>query len=350
MPSSLRVVRVRSDDADEVCERLARDFGGHSRVPASSGPMGYELVAIGTRRIVAGTTSASVGSTVRAATAGPTLFVPLDAAGRFRVGRREIEARAAVGVVLAAGHEYTARLSAGSWLALRVDANLLAEALDTRRGGRRSAWGIESVEIPLGAEDLAFVRATVARLHQLDAAPDRGAGSAIERLEQDVARWFADRLVESRGARTVPRDSAPIAERTDRWIRQHLATPIALGDLARVAGASDRVVQKACLARWGRSPLELVASHRLAAARARLLRTDPLITVTQAAIECGFSHLGRFAIAYRQAYGESPSDTLARRAWTTRSPANARARATRHGEAPSAASPAGEWPVTASAR
>lgn len=350
MSSSLRVLRVRSDDVDELCERLARDFGRHFRVPASSGPMGYELVAIGTRRVVAGTTSANVGSTVRASTAGPTLFVPLDAAGRFRVGRREIEAAGAVGVVLPADHEYTARLSAGSWLALRVDADLLAEALDARRGGRRRAWGIESVEVPLGAEGLAFVRATLARLHQLDAVPDRGAGPAIQRLEQDVARWLADRLVESRGARTVSRDTPTIAELTDRWIREHLAAPIALGDLARVAGASDRVVQKACLAHWGRSPLELVASHRLAAARARLLRTDPRITVTQAAIECGFSHLGRFAIAYRQAYGESPSETLARGAWTTRSPANGRTRAMRHDEAPAGVASAVDALVAAPAR
>jgi transcriptional regulator GlxA family with amidase domain len=32
--------------------------------------------------------------------------------------------------------------------------------------------------------------------------------------------------------------------------------------------------------------------------------------VTSIAWSVGFTHLGRFALAYRQAYGESPSQTL----------------------------------------
>jgi AraC-like DNA-binding protein len=39
----------------------------------------------------------------------------------------------------------------------------------------------------------------------------------------------------------------------------------------------------------------------------------PAATVTEVATECGFFHLGRFSARYRQAFGEVPSSTLARR-------------------------------------
>jgi AraC-like DNA-binding protein len=192
MTSSLLTVRLRTDDADEARERLARDSGRHSRVPVSRGPLGYELFAIGTRRVMCGTTSARLGSTVRAATVGPRIHLPLDAAGTYYVGRRKIEAAGSVGV-------------------------------------------------------------------------------------------------------------------------------------------SGRVLQKACIARWGRSPLELVAAHRMAAARTRLLSASPGTTVTQVATECGFGHLGCFATAYREAYGESPSDTIAGRPPLSGRAASRRPRAMRDG-------------------
>jgi len=71
-------------------------------------------------------------------------------------------------------------------------------------------------------------------------------------------------------------------------------------------------MQKIYLAAHGMSPLDLVKSRRLAAAHRRLLSPEDNATVAVTALDCGFNHLGRFAILYRQAYGESPSETLAR--------------------------------------
>lgn len=212
MLSSLRTVRFRTDDADEARERLARDFGSHSRVPEVCGPMGYSLDAVGTPRVMAGTTSARLGSTVRAATTGPTLHVPLDAAGQYRVGRRQFEATASVGAVLAPGHEYTARLTSGSWLALRIDTVLLTEALDARSGRRPRAWGIDSSEFPLSAEDRAFVCATIAHLRAVAAAAERPSQASVDELERSVAQWFADRLLAARGVDAVPAERVRIAD------------------------------------------------------------------------------------------------------------------------------------------
>ena len=46
-------------------------------------------------------------------------------------------------------------------------------------------------------------------------------------------------------------------------------------------------------------------------ARRALRAADPRrTTVSAIALDCGFWELGRFAVAYRRTFGESPSDTL----------------------------------------
>jgi AraC-like DNA-binding protein len=70
-------------------------------------------------------------------------------------------------------------------------------------------------------------------------------------------------------------------------------------------------LQKSVMALRGQSPLEWVNARRLAAARARLLKGPGGIGISSVALDCGFTHLGRFSAAYRQAYGELPSATLA---------------------------------------
>ena len=52
---------------------------------------------------------------------------------------------------------------------------------------------------------------------------------------------------------------------------------------------------------------------RLENAQRELLTADPdNETVTQIALRYGFADLGRFAIRYRTAFGEKPSETLRR--------------------------------------
>ena len=106
-----------------------------------------------------------------------------------------------------------------------------------------------------------------------------------------------------RRPRTVKR--ALDAMHAEPW-RQFTAT-----DLAVIAGVGVRVLQEAFRQHVGMSPLTYLRRLRLDGVHAELSRADPSqTTVSDVAYRWGFTHLGRFAGAYRLRYGVSPSQTL----------------------------------------
>jgi AraC-like DNA-binding protein len=92
------------------------------------------------------------------------------------------------------------------------------------------------------------------------------------------------------------------------------AEPPTVGELAEAAGVSERTLHEAFRRRLGTSPAAYVRDLRLQAAREALLAADAATTtVARVALEHGFAHAGRFAIAYRERFGERPGTTLRRR-------------------------------------
>jgi AraC-like DNA-binding protein len=91
------------------------------------------------------------------------------------------------------------------------------------------------------------------------------------------------------------------------------ARPWTVQKLAAACGVAPRTLQKHFRRFVGRTPLGYLREIRIDLAREELLRASHNLTVTEVAARCGLNHLGRFAIHYRQRYGEAPSDTLRRR-------------------------------------
>lgn len=86
------------------------------------------------------------------------------------------------------------------------------------------------------------------------------------------------------------------------------ASPI---QLARHLGVPLRTLQESIQNELGMSLSNVIRQSRLRVARSILLERDPTsCSVTEVALQCGFRHLGRFSLAYREAFGEKPSDTL----------------------------------------
>lgn len=86
---------------------------------------------------------------------------------------------------------------------------------------------------------------------------------------------------------------------------------LSISDLARQDGVPERTLRTAFQRCYGLSPIEYLRLHRLHQARRLLLAHCPdETTITRIAFEQGFWDLGRFARAYRQLFGERPSETL----------------------------------------
>lgn len=90
--------------------------------------------------------------------------------------------------------------------------------------------------------------------------------------------------------------------------------PLSMIDLAQRLGCSLRSLQLAFReVHDGSSPRQVYTQIRLQRARRRLLDASERDQVTRIALEAGFLHLSRFAQTYARAFGELPSQTLARR-------------------------------------
>lgn len=104
---------------------------------------------------------------------------------------------------------------------------------------------------------------------------------------------------------------SPLRPRTLRraqdHVQAHFAEPMTVADIALAAGSSARRVQEAFAAHLGISPMSYLRDVRLDACHRMLVAGTA--TVTESAQACGFTHLGRFSAAYRERFGQLPSQT-----------------------------------------
>ncbi|WAM19730.1 AraC family transcriptional regulator [Rhodococcus sp. JS3073] len=84
------------------------------------------------------------------------------------------------------------------------------------------------------------------------------------------------------------------------------------GEMAELAGVSVRRLQQGFRECMNQTPFEYLFEVRLERAHAELVSAGPPATVADIAFRCGITHTGRFAAAYRDRYGSTPSETLKR--------------------------------------
>lgn len=95
------------------------------------------------------------------------------------------------------------------------------------------------------------------------------------------------------------------------FIEENADADIGLEDIAAAVNVSPRSVQYAFRGNLGTTPLEYLRRVRLDRAHRDLKAADPARdTVTAIAGRWGFSHAGRFSLAYKATFGTAPSDTL----------------------------------------
>lgn len=89
--------------------------------------------------------------------------------------------------------------------------------------------------------------------------------------------------------------------------------PIYLPEVCEAVGVTPRTLNNYCLEHLGMCPSDYLRLRRMHQVHRRLRQSDPAFTsVTAVATRHGFWELGRFSVAYRRLFGESPSVTLHR--------------------------------------
>lgn len=129
-------------------------------------------------------------------------------------------------------------------------------------------------------------------------------------LATEVSNWFIhthvrpaedeQRLIDSDGIMLHPKVLVAI-----RLMEDHIAEPLSLEQLARICGISPRQLQRHFHSDLDRSVVQHYLRIRLSKAE-ELLRQSRL-SITEIAFATGFASQSNFARAFRNAYGESPS-------------------------------------------
>ena len=101
--------------------------------------------------------------------------------------------------------------------------------------------------------------------------------------------------------------------RAEEYIEANAHRAVMLEELAAATGVGARNLYRIFRQSRGYTPTAFAKLVRLRRARAILADADPTTSVSGTAFKCGFANLGHFARDYRQAFGELPSETLARK-------------------------------------
>lgn len=95
------------------------------------------------------------------------------------------------------------------------------------------------------------------------------------------------------------------------FIHRHAVGDVSINDIAAAVHLTPRAVQYLFRRQLDTTPTEYVRRVRLHRAHDELIAAEPSsTTVTEIAQRWGFAHTGRFAVLYRQTYGQSPHATL----------------------------------------
>lgn len=135
-------------------------------------------------------------------------------------------------------------------------------------------------------------------------------------IEQSLIRAVADCLVGPVSAAPIQptqRRRYAIVEKFRAIMDTNRDQPLHMPEVCLAIGVAERTLRLCCQEVLGMGPKQYLMARRLRQARRALHEARPdETTVTSIAMSLGFWQLGRFAGVYRQAFGETPQQTLRR--------------------------------------
>lgn len=137
---------------------------------------------------------------------------------------------------------------------------------------------------------------------------------------RSISRSLADRMIGVLSASDLlvlgPASDGRAAARHVRraldYMHARYGEIVTVSDVAEACSASIRTLEASFRELRSQTPFQALTEIRLDAARRLLIADTPPATVTDAAMQCGFGHLGRFSASYRARFDEGPFATLQR--------------------------------------
>ena len=153
-----------------------------------------------------------------------------------------------------------------------------------------------------------------ARQPQVFDIPQTQTAAQVELLETLLATLGSAANVEF-AARDLTRQAySRVVQIAEDYALAHAAERLYVTDLCMAAGVSERTLQYAFKELMGITPVAYLTRLRLHRVRQALrAATHGTTTVTAEALRWGFWHFGDFSRAYKECFGELPSETLRRK-------------------------------------
>lgn len=200
-------------------------------------------------------------------------------------------------------------------LGLRIQADCVRQAMRTEWAGHwnQAAW---SLALDLSNRDVAALHSALSwAATEIDANPVLLHSAAAVHLETCLKSMCLTCLLGASGYRRLDCRLIGKLEMADleMWVHTHLNQPISVEILAERYDCSVRSVQMAFRKHRECTPMQFVRQARLWAVRRKLREREAQgVIISEIAFDYGFPHLGRFAQHYRDAFGETPSETVAK--------------------------------------
>ena len=166
--------------------------------------------------------------------------------------------------------------------------------------------------------------ASMSRLRKLHNAVGQLAQTAPDLLAQpEVCRALEEQLIHAmvqclaEGAGVEPttggRSHDAMMVRFEEFLEANSDRPLYLAEICAGIGVAERTLRAACEEHLGMGPIRFLTLRRMHLVRHALQAADAKeANVTRIVTDHGFWELGRFSVAYRELFGESPSETLRR--------------------------------------
>lgn len=305
LPALRRHRLFESADLDETRELISQVMQPHSLVPQGNvhGRSHMDFVRVG--RLGIGTIHFGGAIQVDVEAVDGYFLMMFCVAGHAEVlaaGRKIVVDDQRV-VIRAPGESFSALLSPDcEQLIMRIDPASLTDDTASLIGAETSV-SLASGPMRAWKEQLKLVASSGDLLNT--AAHNPTVGAHVESLLIGLLCGYESQ----RGGSPPPTIAPQFVRRAEEFMAANLSAPIQLPEIAGAAGVPVRTLSEGFLRFRHTSPINLLRQMRLDRARQIIRESTAELRVATIALDCGFTHLGRFAQGYRERFGELPSET-----------------------------------------